>query len=90
MDYLYNVGDAVVVKSNLRKNVDYHMKSGPEVAYGYNNATDEMIELAGTVVHIAKQTGGQYLIEEDDYSFCWTDEMFEPINEGECFCESLL
>jgi hypothetical protein len=90
MDYLYNIGDMVIVKADLRMNVDYYMKSGPHGTYSYNNVVDDMKKFAGTVVHIAKHTEGQYLIEEDGYNFAWTDEMFEDHVGNEYYCTSLL
>ena len=89
MDYLYDIGDAVVVKSDLRTNVDYYMKSGPDKTL-YNNVTPGMQKFGGKVVHILDHVGNQYLIEEDEHSWWWTDAMFEGEVQNECACESLL
>lgn len=89
MKYFHDIGDAVVVKSDLRTGIHYYMKSGPEAPI-YNNATEEMKKYAGKIVHIADHINGQYLIEEDDDGWVWTDDMFENVSDEECFCVSLL
>lgn len=89
MKYFHDIGDAVIIKSDLRTGVDYYMKSGPEAPI-WNNVTEEMKEYAGKIVHIASHINGQYLIEEDDYEWTWTDDMFENVSDEECFCVSLL
>lgn len=91
MEYRYNVGDAVVVKRDLRKNCSYFMMSGPNPKT-YNTVVDEMKELEGKTVHIAMHLDGQYFIEEDDKVYAWTDQMFQVQAEYStaCVCESLL
>lgn len=89
MKYFHDIGDAVVVKSDLHTGIDYYMKSGPETPI-YNNVTEEMKKYAGKIVHIADHISGQYLIKEDDYEWIWTDDMFENVSDEECFCVSLL
>lgn len=91
MEYRYNVGDAVVVKRDLRKNCSYFMMSGPNPKT-YNTVVDEMKELEGKTVHIAMHCEGQYFIEEDDKVYAWTDQMFQAQAEYStaCVCESLL
>ena len=91
MKYRYDVGDAVVVKRDLRKNCSYFMMSGPN-PNTYNTVVDEMKELEGKTVHIAMHLDGQYFIEEDNRSCAWTDQMFQAQHEYDtsCVCESLL
>ena len=91
MEYRYNVGDAVVVKRDLRKNCSYFMMSGPNPKT-YNTVVDEMKELEGKTVHIAMHLDGQYFIEEDGSAYAWTDQMFQAQHEYDtaCVCESLL
>lgn len=91
MEYRYDVGDAVVVKRDLRKNCSYFMMSGPNPKT-YNTVVDEMKELEGKTVHIAMHLDGQYFIEEDNRSCAWTDQMFQAqAGYGTaCICESLL
>lgn len=49
-----------------------------------------MKKYAGKFVHIPGHINGQYLIEEDDDGWVWTDDMFENVSDEECFCVSLL
>ena len=63
----------VRVRPDLKRARRYFMKSGVES----NIATQEMIDMASMVVH-AYRWGGQYLVEEDDNKYNWTDEMFLP------------
>ena len=63
----------VRVRPDLKRNTRYYMKSGVES----NVATQEMIDMAGMVVH-AYRWGGQYCVEEDGDKYNWTDEMFLP------------
>ena len=72
----YNVGDTVVVRRDLQGSVKYYSHDRST----YNNTTPEMRQLCGKSVHISYvSSDGQYHIEEDTYSFRWTDEMFESI-----------
>lgn len=89
MKYFHDIGDAVVVKSDLHTGIHYYMKSGSEASI-YNDVTEEMKKYAGKIVHIAAYINGRYLIEEDDYEWVWTDDMFENVSDEECFCVSLL
>ena len=41
MKYFHDIGDAVVVKSDLHTGIDYYMKSGPEAPI-CNNVTEGM------------------------------------------------
>ena len=91
MKYRYDVGEAVVVKLDLRKNCSYFMMSGPNPKT-YNTVVDEMKELEGKNVHIAEHIDVQNLIEEDNKSYAWTDQMFltQDKYSAACVCESLL
>lgn len=89
MKYLHDIGDAVVIKSDLRTGIYYYMKSGSEAPI-YNYVAEEMKKYAGKIVHIAGHINGRYLIKEDDYEWVWTDDMFENVSDEECFCVSLL
>ena len=63
----------VRVRPDLKRFTRYFMKSGGES----NVATQKMIDMAGMIVN-AHRWGGQYLVEEDDNKYNWTDEMFLP------------
>lgn len=91
MKYRYNKGDAVVVKRNLKMGCSYFMESGPNT-YTYNNIADGMKEFEGKTVHISGYFDDQYLIEEDDEGWSWTDQMFltQDKYSAACVCESLL
>lgn len=91
MEYKYDVGDAVVVKQDLKTGCNYFMESGPSRCT-YNNVVDEMKEFEGKTVHISRHLDGQYFIEEDNKSYAWTDQMFQARYEYDtaCVCESLL
>lgn len=89
MKYLHDIGDAVVVRSDLHTGIDYYMKSGSEAPICYD-VTEGMKKYAGKIVHIAGHISGLYLIKEDDYGWVWTDGMFENVSDEECFCVSLL
>ena len=89
MDYLYEIGEAVTVRSDLREDIRYHMKSGPMIRHS-NVIVDEMKKFAGETVHFFDHIDGRYWIEEDLERWGWTDEMFENVPNDECVCESLL
>ena len=63
----------VRVRPDLKRARRYFMKSGGES----NIATEEMVGMAGMVVH-AYEYGRQYHVEEDPIGYNWTDEMFLP------------
>jgi len=74
MPLLYQPGDRVIVRSDLRNNERYHMDGDPHI-WMYTN--EEMRRLAGEVVTIK----GRHNCNEDIYSvegspWGWTDEMF--------------
>jgi hypothetical protein len=91
MKYRYDVGDAVVVRQDLKMGCNYFMESGPSRCT-YNIVVDEMKEFEGKTVHISGHIDGQYFIEEDNKSYAWTDQMFltQDKYSAACVCESLL
>ena len=76
----YNVGDKVLVRSDLVDGGHYFMEDDSENG---NIVTYEMLELCGTVVTIEGLSGsGQYFIKEGAYK--WTDGMFVGrVNDAE-------
>jgi hypothetical protein len=93
MEYRYKNGQAVRVRSDLTDNYkEYFMRSGPRANIQWEPATIDMCNLRGQIVHIKElnELIGDYTVEEDKDGWEWTDEMFELIEEDECFCESLL
>ena len=90
MEYQYKIGDAVLVRNDLKYGVFYDMVSGPYSKDNRNIATLDMSELHGQLVHIKDYTSnGQYIVEEA-HGFRWTDDMFFGPAVNECYCESLL
>lgn len=90
MDYRYKIGEAVLVRDDLKYGAFYDMMSGPYSKGNRNIATLDMSELHGQLVHIKAYTSaGQYLVEETS-DFRWTDDMFSGSASNECYCESLL
>lgn len=68
----YKVGDKVRIREDL-------VTGG---SYGGSVAVDDMTDMGGSVVTIGRvgEVHGYY-IEEDPDEYCWTDEMFEPVEE---------
>ena len=68
----YKVGDKVRVREDLVMGGNY----------GGSVAVDDMTDMCGNVVTIERvgEAFGYY-IEEDPDDYCWTDEMFEPVEE---------
>ena len=68
----YKVGDKVRIREDLVMGGNY----------GGSVAVDDMTDMAGSVVTIERvgEAFGYY-IEEDPDDYCWTDEMFEPVEE---------
>lgn len=75
---LYEVGDKVTVRNDLE-----------EKKYGNSydvvpkcSATEQMVAMAGKTVTISEidETWQRYEIAEDEYHFCWVDDMFEKPN----------
>lgn len=67
----YKVGDKVRIREDLVTGVNY----------GCSVAVDDMIDMAGSVVTIESVGSIGYYIEEDPDGYCWTDEMFEQVEE---------
>lgn len=68
----YKVGDKVRIREDLVTGGNY----------GGSVAVDDMTDMGGSVVTIGR-VGEEhgYYIEEDPDGYCWTDEMFEPVEE---------
>lgn len=67
----YKVGDKVRVRGDL-------YDGG---IYGCCDLNEEMESYRGKIVTISLVGRDCYEIEEDDASYSWTDEMFEPVEE---------
>lgn len=68
----YKVGDKVRIREDLVTGGNY----------GGCVAVDDMTDMCGSVVTIERvgEVHGYY-IKEDPDEYCWTDEMFEPVEE---------
>ena len=67
----YKVGDKVRIREDLVIGGNY----------GGSVAVDDMADMGGSVVTIERVGNLGYYIEEDPDGYCWTDEMFEPVEE---------
>ena len=67
----YKVGDKVRIREDLVIGGNY----------GGSVAVDDMTDMGGNVVTIERVGNLGYYIEEDPDGYCWTDEMFEPVEE---------
>ena len=67
----YKVGDKVRIREDLVMGGNY----------GGSVAVDDMTDMCGSVVTIERVGNLGYYIEEDPDGYCWTDEMFEPVEE---------
>ena len=67
----YKVGDKVRIRKDLVMGGNY----------GDSVAVDDMVDMGGSVVTIERVGNLGYYIEEDPDGYCWTDEMFEPVEE---------
>lgn len=69
----YKAGDKVRVREDLSK----------EKCYGGCCVDSMMEQFAGEMVTISHEYGriNRYKIEEDNMRWCWTDEMFEPLED---------
>ena len=68
----YKVGDKVRVRKDLVEGTHY----------GKYVVTSDMIDMSGMVLTIKEvDTCGGYIALEDPYSYYWTDEMFELVEE---------
>ena len=85
--YRFQNGESVIVKE-LKSAIVYKMLSGPRKNKAGVYIDYQYVKYNGQLVHIKGKLAGEYLIEEDNGSRYWTDEMFEEMNE--CICENLL
>lgn len=90
MEYRYKIGDAVLVRDDLKYGAFYDMRSGPYPKANSNIVTLDMSELHGQLVHIKDYSSNGHYIVEETYDFRWTDAMFSGLANNECCCESLL
>ena len=68
----YKVGDKVRVRSDLEESE----------TYGDQTFVKQMEKYKGKLVTISEEHPRFYYIKEDkDENWCWTDEMFEPVEE---------
>ena len=67
----YKVGDKVRIREDLVMGGNY----------GGSVAVDDMTDMCGSVVTIERVGNVGYYIEEDPDGYCWTDEMFDPVEE---------
>lgn len=68
----YKVGDKVRVRSDLEESE----------RYGDQTFVKQMEKYKGKLVTISEEHPRFYYIKEDkDENWCWTDEMFEPVEE---------
>lgn len=90
MSLMYKPGDKVMVRPDLSSLEIYRMKSGQQNGRHTYNVVDQMVDQAGKIFTIrgVRETEFGYTLEE--YGYSWTDEMFLPADQNECFCESLL
>ena len=87
MEYRYKIGDIVAVRSDLTRKKCYYMHSGPKS--GWEPGTMSSMEKHRREVHtVVGYNYGYYQIDEPE-DLCWSDDMFEPI-QNECVCKSLL
>lgn len=70
----YQVGDVVLVRSDLNLQDTYFCETGE----GWDNAMSEMLKFRGKAVTISKVDSDGYNIEEElgFIKWNWTDEMF--------------
>lgn len=90
MEYRYKIGDAVLVRDDLKYGAFYDMRSGPYPKANSNIVTLDMSELHGQLVHIKDYSYNGHYIVEETHDFRWTDDMFSDQIGNECYCESLL
>ena len=80
----YNVGDFVVIRSDLSKNRPYPGETGIDPGVSH-----QMIALRGQIARIKRYAAGTYRIDLDDGKCYWTDSMFRAPDDGSpCFQES--
>lgn len=70
---LYRPGDRVIVRPDLRTNIQYRMKDGSTSVA----ASDGMVrEFAGTVITITELNAYGRYVAAEARGWVWTDEMF--------------
>lgn len=69
----YQIGDMVVIRSDLEENEIYYMDDRS----ASNTVNYKMIAIGGTVHEITGTYYGQYRIADDNGNWFWTDEMFD-------------
>ena len=62
----YKIGDKVIIREDLEEGK----------LYGYYSANKDMFPLRGKIVTICDIGYNFYILKEDIYKWCWTDEMF--------------
>lgn len=80
MNFRYKPGDAVVVRSDLKTDGKYYMRSGPSEDTGFAFVDFNMKKYCGQVVHIKEHAyKDRYFIKEDERNgqFSWVDDMFD-------------
>lgn len=80
MNFRYKPGDAVVVRSDLKTDEEYYMRSGPSKNTGFAFVDYDMKKYCGQVVHIKEHAyKDRYFIKEDERNgqFSWVDDMFD-------------
>ena len=62
-----NIGDIVTIKSDLVASR----------CYGVDSVTEDMIQFCGAQAMVKDLEDGEYLLDIDEGSWYWTDEMLE-------------
>ena len=87
--YKYNVGQRVLVKSDLAIGTRYYMHSGPYANNGWISPRHAHMMSSGKVVTIRECDRG-YRLEEQPNDIMFSDEMFESVVEDGMSFMSLL
>lgn len=87
--YKYNVGQRVLVKSDLAMGTKYYMHSGPYANYGWTSPGYAHMMSAGKIVTIRECDRG-YRVEEQPDTIMFSDDMFESVVEDGVSFISLL
>ena len=72
-DFLYKVGDKVLVRDDFVPGMRYAMRNDPSITMDFATRMEEYYD---SYVTIAAYYNGRYLIEEDGWDCKWTDNMF--------------
>ena len=85
----YKVGDKVRVRDWDDMEKEFGI-DGEDISIPYCYFTYDMKEYCNSVVTISTvKDNGKYRIAEDNDSWYWTDEMFEPVSRAEVILEQL-